>query len=135
MSDTTSTVPSCEQANGSIENESYDSGEIDGSNEPVTWLQLILNTILQIIARYRQAKEECAQKNECGEEVESTSTLHWLQTCVFPWLQLLKNLILQIYAKLNPKSEEEEGIYRAKCYSCGYIIGRSNLDYMMLKRR
>lgn len=135
MSDTTSTVHSSGEANSSTELESYNSGESNISNEPVSWIQLILRAILEFIARYRQTNVDCAETNECGEDNESRSTLNWFQTCVLPWLQFLKDLILQIYAKLYPKSKEEEEIERAKCQGCGYIIGRSNLDYMMLKRR
>lgn len=78
---------------------------------------------------------DSAETNECGEENESRSTLSWFKTRVLPWLQFLKDLILQIYRKLNPKSKEDEEMERSKCQDCGYIIGRSNLDYMMWKQR
>lgn len=93
-----------------------------------SWLQMITNTVFQIITCYRQAEEECAK--------EENQTI-W-RKCLCPWLSIIKqikDLIIQLYEKYIQKAVVKSDINLAKCSSCGYIIGRANLDCMAKRRR
>lgn len=93
-----------------------------------SWLQLIINTVFQIMTSYRQAEEECAKE-------ENQTIWH---KCLCPWLSVikqLKDLIIQLYEKYIQKAVVKSDINLAKCSSCGYIIGRANLDCMAKRRR
>lgn len=111
------------------------SKESDISEEPATfneWLQLAINTVLQVIASYRQAEEDCAK-----EENQISHSIWYKSLC--PWLNVikhLKELIIQMYEKYIQKSVvKKKDINLAKCSSCGYIIGRANLDCMSNRPR